>query len=177
MNAPRETPSRDAVAASVSPGWPIFLGIALVAAVLLGLLPGMTSNNPNPHQWWNAPALAPGIALGLMLGASLLGLIRHARDWRRVRPDLRVWSRALLLSLAFIATILAIPYLGYGLSLLLFSLMISRLAGLRGLELVGFALGVSLLLVLLFRIVLGVWFPTAELFEYFDPPAGSLPLS
>lgn len=144
-------------------GRSLFILLAVAAALLLLALEGQTEPGSIPGAWWNEPGNAPAFSLSLTLIFSVLAAITAIAPARR--SGFRGEIFLIVLSAAFLAAVWSISTIGYGLAVLLFSGFCAVLAGYGGKRLVLVSLGISLGMVLLFRVILGLWFPTAELYK------------
>ncbi|MGL4281024.1 MAG: tripartite tricarboxylate transporter TctB family protein [Albidovulum sp.] len=150
---------------------------AAVSAVLLGLLFVATKQGSANAGWWTRPALAPGVALALLLLANFLSLFRAlselraapatAEEWADARAKVMGWLRPFEFLAYFAAYLWAIHGIGYVGATLAFVLWLLFRVGLRtpAWLLVGVALVAAL--VLIFRIGLGVWMPAPPLYDLF----------
>lgn len=157
--------------------WPILVGLAALSLGLLLAIGSQTEPGPVGGGWWNAPALAPAIALLISFAAAALGALTSRDGCWIQRGAGRVWRRAFALSVTFILSLWSISYVGYGLATLLLATGTGFIAGYRNMRLAVISLGISLTMILIFRVILGVWFPQAELFKVFpvlQPLAGIL---
>lgn len=141
----------------------LFAGLALVAGVLLLMIGRQTQPGFGNTGWWNEPRNGPLVALSLLFVFSTLAAI-FAGPARYDRMD-RESVLALVLSAGFLGAVWLIGILGYGLSVLCFTVFAAFLAGFRGRRLAWVSLGLTLAMVLLFREALGLWFPRAWLFQ------------
>jgi hypothetical protein len=150
---------------------------AAVSAVLLVLLFVATKSGSANAGWWTRPALAPGVALGLLLLANGLSLLRAfaelraapatREEWADARAKVLGWLRPIEFLAYFAAYLLAIHTIGYLGATLAFVLWLLVRVGLRS---AGWLLaGVVLvtLLILIFRMGLGVWMPAPPLYDIF----------
>jgi len=150
----------------------LFLAFALV---MLALLTAETKPAPSSKGWWTEPALVPGYALAVMalgavgvLGQRLLRRRRRAapREVPAISfPQLREALTLIEYTVYFAGYVWAVDKIGYALSTLLFAQIACWRSGLRGWRTTVFVLALSVVLVVLFRVILGVWFPTADLYE------------
>lgn len=166
-NEPAATVSDDA--AGAGQGRPILIGLAIISIGLLLSVGGQTQTRPEGSGWWNEPALAPTAALLLTFGSAVLGTIfPRRREWLQpaaIRASTRLWLRAFVLATAFLLALWSIAYVGYGIATFLLAATVSFVAGYRGTRLWIMSVVVTLVMVLCFRVILGVWFPEAEIFK------------
>ncbi len=150
---------------------------AAVSAVLLGLLFVATRQGSANAGWWTRPALAPGVALALLLLANFLSLLRAvsdlrtapatAEEWVDARAKILGWLKPFEFLAYFVVYLWAIHTIGYFGATLAFVLWLMVRVGLRspGWLLAGVAL--VTLLILIFRMGLGVWMPAPPLYDIF----------
>ena len=150
----------------------IFAGISVALLLAIGVA---TRPGSSHADWWTRPALAPGVALGLLAGANLLTLWRRIGDLRaspptplereEARDRFGDWLRPVEYLAYFGLYVWAIQHLGYIPASLIFVLGLLARAGLRspGWMLAGVALVLALMGI--FRIGLGVWMPAPELYD------------
>ncbi len=148
-----------------------------ISVALLSTLFIATRHGPATGGWWTRPALAPGVALVVLVLANLMtiarawGHLRNAPPTRAERDEARArvagWLRPLEYLGYYAAYLLAIQHLGYLPSTLLFVQFLLWRVGLTEwrwiLAGVAFVIG----MVLVFRVGLGVWMPAPEFFELF----------
>ena len=162
--SPQKDNDSPLAAAEVRPGGRVLFALLTVAAGGLLLMQG-TQTQPGFEggDWWNEPVNAPAFSLTLLFVCSLLAAIfASPTDQGALRKDATI---AVILSAAFLGAIWCIPIIGYGLSVLVFATIGGLVAGYRGRVLLLVALGLTALMLLTFRYVLGLWFPRAELFK------------
>lgn len=150
---------------------------AAVSAVLLALIFTATKHGSATAGWWTRPALAPGVALSLLLLANGLSLWRAVSELRAVPPspdewqDARAriigWLRPVEFLVYFAAYLWLIHVIGYLGATLIFVLWLLVRVGFRtpGWLLAGVALVAALILI--FRMGLGVWMPAPPLYDLF----------
>ncbi len=141
----------------------LFAALAIGSAVLLILVGSQTEPGAEDGGWWNEPRNGPIFALSLMFVFSVLAAIFAASAEKPAAKRLTVI--ALLLSAGFLASIWLMGLIGYGLSVLAFCAFCAAIAGFRGRRLAAVAGGLALTMLVLFRFVLGLWFPKAALFK------------
>jgi Tripartite tricarboxylate transporter TctB family len=150
---------------------------AVVSIVLLALLPVQTRSGPQNAGWWTQPWLMPGIALSVLVVANLISLLRDVQSLRR-SPALPVektsavfhiqgWFKPLEFFVYFMGYLGLLGYLGYFLSTALFLQFILYRVGLRTTAWRLRGLCAAILMTAIFRWGLGVWVPTAELYDFF----------
>ena len=150
---------------------------AAVSVALLALIFVATKQGAANAGWWTRPALAPGVALSLLLLANGLSLWRafadlranpaSAEEWADARAKVIGWLRPFEFLAYFAAYLWAIHHLGYLAATLGFVLWLLVRVGLRSARwlLAGVALVTALILI--FRIGLGVWMPAPALYDLF----------
>ncbi|MEZ5801550.1 MAG: hypothetical protein R3D29_15180 [Nitratireductor sp.] len=151
------------VAGGAPRGRLLFAVITVVSGILLLLIRQQTEVGSQSGGWWNEPLNGPAFALSLIFVSSAIAAVVTPKT---VRPgNHRGEAISLLLATAFLAAIWLIHIIGYGLAVLLFVAVCGVVAGFRGKRLVYTAFGMTLLMLLVFRIGLGLWFPTAMIFK------------
>lgn len=148
---------------------------AAISLTLLALLPWATRHGQASGGWWTRPALAPGVALGVLAVANVITLWREIAALRADPPGpgeraaardcFVAWLRPLEFLAYYAVYVWAIQHIGYFPATLLFMLGLLLRVGLRspGWLLAGALGAVALLLV--FRIGLGVWMPAPDLYD------------
>jgi hypothetical protein len=155
--------------------------IALAAGlVLLALVPFATSPAPEGRAWFLSPRKLPLLGLFMMLsGAAFLAhdfLRRRAETtdwhafWQRALTAFDGMREACLYTLVFCLYVVALSYVGFALSTLIFGQVCLWMAGLRGRRWAAWNLGFTVILVVMLRVVMGLWFPQAPILEF--APAG-----
>lgn len=148
---------------------------ALVSAILLAAIGFATGQGSDSAGWWTRPALAPGVALAILLGCNVVTLFRAGAELRAAPPTSEEWgsARAKLIDwirpmeyLAYFAVYLwALHHVGYTLASIVFVQWLLYRVGLRTnrWRLAGLALVIAMVLV--FRIGLGVWMPAPDVYD------------
>ncbi|RID89806.1 tripartite tricarboxylate transporter TctB family protein [Gemmobacter lutimaris] len=148
---------------------------ALVAVGLLALIGKATGRGVASGGWWTRPALAPGFALVLLVGANIFTLGRaivdlrarppSAEEWRDARTRVLGWLRPLELLAYFGLYLWLTIHIGYFLATFAFVMWLMLRTGLNSPRwlLAGAALTVAL--VLIFRVGLGVWMPSPGYYD------------
>lgn len=144
--------------------------VALLALITVATRPGMATAG-----WWTRPALAPGLALTLLVGCNVLTLARAIRELRAEPPNAAEWADARTKVIDWVRPLEYLGYfglylwllhiVGYALASLIFVQWLLYRVGLRtgGWRLAGLLIVVGL--VLIFRIGLGVWMPAPALYD------------
>lgn len=165
-NAPKSDASPDPGADTRPGGRGMFALLALASGGLLLMLGRETHPGVGGHDWWNEPRNGPMVALSLLFVFSALAAVFAAPG--RHDPRDRETIFALALSAGFLGAVWLIGILGYALSVLCFTAFAGLLAGFRGRRLALVSLGLTVAMVLIFREMLGLWFPRAWLFQQAD---------
>lgn len=152
----------------------IFAAISLLLLALIGVA---TRTGQASGGWWTRPAFAPGIALALLVAANLVTLWRDAADlrahpataeeWADARAKVLGWLRPAEFLAYYAAYIWAIQHLGYFPATLVFVLGLLWRVGLRAARWIWAGIGLSLLMIAVFRAGLGVWMPAPGLYDLF----------
>jgi Tripartite tricarboxylate transporter TctB family len=150
---------------------------AAVSVMLSILLPGQTRSGPENAGWWTQPWLMPSIALSVLVIANVISLLRDGVNLRRDLPSpaekaeaLRQvygWFRPLEFFAYFMGYLGLLGYLGYFLSTTLFLQFLLYRVGLRTTAWRLKGLLAAIVMTAIFRWGLGVWVPTAELYDFF----------
>jgi len=147
----------------------IALFFVLFGAGGLVLLPFMTRTSPGDEGWYTQPWLMPTLTLALLTVCAVAHTIRildrRAQSTGTVGGELWMWLRAAEFFLWYVAYILLLGWVGYGLSTLLFIAGLSIRVGLRRPRWLLAALGVTIAMTLLFRLGLKIWVPAADLYD------------
>lgn len=148
---------------------------ALVAVGLLAAVGAATGRGMAAGGWWTRPALAPGFALVLLVGANVLTLARAIADlrttppsqteWREARAKVLDWLRPLEFLAYFGAYLWLTTTIGYFIASLLFVLWLMWRTGLRSSRWLLMGVGLVFALILVFRVGLGVWMPNPAYYE------------
>jgi hypothetical protein len=155
------------------------LVFATVSFALFLLLPWQTRPGPENSGWWTQPSLMPGIALGVLALANLESLrraylqARHssAADRAAARIEIWGWFRPIEFFVYFLIYLFSLKYLGYFLSTALFIQFLLWRSKLRSMKWRLAGLGAALVMTIIFRWGLGIWVPTAELYDVFPDAA------
>jgi hypothetical protein len=149
----------------------------VVTAGLLVLLPFQTRSGPENAGWWTQPWTLPAIVLGVLFLANTVSLLKDIAALRRkavseaevaeARKEIVGWFRPIEYFLYFLCYLYALAYLGYLLSTALFIQWLLFRSGLRTSRWRIAGLLAALALTAVFRWGLGIWVPTAELYDLF----------
>ena len=149
----------------------------IVTAALFFLLPVQTKSGPESAGWWTQPWLMPTILLSILLLANVVSLIKDVASFRKVpsAPAERVeakseivgWFRPLEFFAYFLAYLWSLAHLGYFLSTAAFVQFLLYRVKLRTTRWRLMGLLAALALTAIFRWGLGIWVPTASLYDLF----------
>jgi hypothetical protein len=151
--------------------------IALILAlVLLVLVPFATSPAPDGRAWFLSPRKLPLLGLLTMLSGAVFLTIDFLRR-RAAAPDRqafwqRAWSAfdgmrgACLYTLVFCLYVAALTYIGFALSTLIFGQICLWIARLRERRWAVWNFGFTIIVVVMLRAVMGLWFPQAPILEF-----------
>ena len=152
---------------------------ALVAGACLALMPLATRPAPMNKGWWVEPSTWPIFALSITLIAALFQVAGWLRKGREAGFAAQFWQKsfwafgalgpALGYSAAFIVYLFAVDWLGFAVSSFVFLQVVVWMAGLRSTAWRIKAAAFAVLVVLVFRIGMGLWFPMAPLYTAFFP--------
>lgn len=172
-----EAPTRDTEA---------MLGLAclVIAVVLLVLLPFATRGQPADKAWFLSPRNTPLIGIlmvglpGLVLSLRLLRGWRAALDPRAYIAKAR-WAfgdlaPAIGYTLLFCAYMALVPLAGFAISTLIFGQVCLWFAGLHGAAWAFWNLVFVVVIVLVLRVGLGLWFPYAPIFSLLPASVGNV---
>lgn len=157
------------------------LAITVIFTVVTGCLliglPWQTRGGPDSSGWWTQPWLMPSIALCVLFLANAMSLLKDLLALRREPALLQEkddaiaqmvgWFRPFEFFAYFLLYLGSLKYLGYFLSTALFIQLILFRVGLRTLQWRLRGLLAALALTAIFRWGLGIWVPTAELYDFF----------
>ena len=145
------------------------LAFLCVAVLLAVLLPAATEGQPADKAWFLSPRNAPILALAMMAVPGLVLSLTGLRAWhaaadrhacfRRLSFAFRDLGPALGHVLLFCAYLYALPWVGFAIATLAFGQACLWLAGLRSLRWAGWNLLFALVVVLVLRVGMGLWFP------------------
>jgi hypothetical protein len=151
------------------------LVFAVVSCGLFLLLPWQTKTGPDNSGWWTQPWLMPAMTLGVLALANLESLRRAFLQARAptqtekddARREIKGWFVPLEYFIYFMGYLFSLKYLGYFLSTALFIQLLLWRVGLRDTKWRMAGLGAALVMTMIFRWGLGIWVPTAELYDVF----------
>lgn len=139
--------------------------LALAAALLLLVLPWEASvpkgTDPLAQGWWSHPGVFPAVTLALVLifaGSLHVKLRKQSRQAGGQSLRLQFEFGAY-----FIGFIFLMDLIGFGLSVLVFSTIGLWRSGFSLRQSIVYAVTLTAILVVLFRLVLTVWFPPSAL--------------
>ena len=148
----------------------------IIGLVLLVLVPFATSPAPEGRAWFLSPRKLPLLGLLMMLsGAGFLALdfVRLRAEtmdrqafWRRAMTAFDGMREACLYTLVFCLYVVALSYIGFALSTLIFGQVCLWMAGLRERRWVAWNFGFTIIVVVMLRVVMGLWFPQAPILEF-----------
>jgi hypothetical protein len=149
----------------------------VVTAALFFLLPLQTKSGPESAGWWTQPWLMPTILLSILLLANLVSLLKDLAGFRKMPPSAKEkteakteilgWFRPLEFFAYFLGYLWSLAYLGYFLSTALFIQFLLYRVNLRTTRWRVMGLLAALALTAIFRWGLGIWVPTASLYDLF----------
>jgi hypothetical protein len=149
----------------------------VVTSVLFFLLPVQTKSGPDSAGWWTQPWLMPTILLSVLLLANIVSLVKEIAGFRKVKPtveekteaktEILGWFRPLEFFMYFLGYLWSLAYLGYFLSTALFIQFLLYRVKLRSMQWCLMGLLAALALTAIFRWGLGIWVPTASLYDLF----------
>lgn len=172
-----ETASGTETAEAANPALGLFaIAVLLAAVLLLMLLPFATAGQPAGKSWFLSPRNAPFAALVVMgLGAGLL-VAQFIRSYSRAKDRTSYLSEALLgfegsrEALLYCALfglyVAALGYVGFAISTLVFGQVCLWVSGLRTARWALKNLLFTVVLVLVLRVFMGLWFPQAPVLEF-----------
>lgn len=149
----------------------------LVAVVILVLLPFATHAQPAGKAWFLSPRILPASAALAVLAGGLAISVRFQWLWARaMRKDI-FWRKAfsgfdgmrsaLIYSAAFLAYVFALSFVGFAVSSLAFGQFCLWRAGLRSRSWAIKNLVFCAVVVIVLRVIMGLWFPQAPVMQYF----------
>lgn len=157
------------------------LAIALLLALLL---PFVTHTQPAGKAWFLSPRNIPILAIAMIGLPGLILSLRLLRGWRVTRePPTYIRSAlsafgdlrpALGYTVLFCIYMAAIPVLGFAISTLLFGQACLLASGLTGRRWMAWNLAFTVVIVVLLRGVMGLWFPHAWIFAWLPGGIGNV---
>ncbi|RWK45389.1 MAG: tripartite tricarboxylate transporter TctB family protein [Mesorhizobium sp.] len=163
------------VTASATSGT-ILWGFALVALLLLPIATreGRRDLGMFQEPWfWPMTALGFGLIGGAMFPILLVRLSRDPGFGRRVLAAFEGMGKSLQYGAAFLVYLVAVNYLGFTISSILFMQALYLMSGLRGGRWPWVALAVTFAIVLAFRVGLDIWFPVPVFLQFFPASVGN----
>lgn len=154
---------------------------AAISFALFAALPVATSSGPDNSGWWTQPWTMPLVALTLLCVGNAVTLVLAGRDLMANRPSpeelteaaaaIRGWFRPVEFFAYFLGYIWLLGRAGYFLSTVLFIQLLLFRVGLRQTRWVIGGVVAALALTAVFRWGLGIWVPTADLYDLFPGAA------
>jgi hypothetical protein len=154
----------------------LFWGFAVVA---LAVLPWATVPGKRDLGWVQEPWSWPFITLSLGLIGGFGPLRGYLRDRRTAGFSAKAklafdgMGRALIYALGFMAFIAGVSFLGFTIASAIFMQVLLYISGLRGRRWVVTGLAVVAVIVLAFRVGLGIWFPLPPVMQLFPDWVGN----
>lgn len=146
----------------------------VVGIVLLALLPIATTGAPDGKGWYLSPRNLPVVGLAVMVFAAIALVLDGRRARRQTSPAQTRAQAALAYSgmrsvisyvILFGLYVFAMGWVGFSFSTLLFGQLCLWRAGLTGRGWALWNLGFAVLLTLILRVLMGLWFPLAPLMQ------------
>lgn len=148
----------------------------LIGLAILILLPFATHGQPVGKPWFLSPRILPATAaLAIMAGGIAIALRFHELWSTARRKDMfwqKAWSgfegmrSALIYSAAFLVYVFALGYVGFAVSSLAFGQFCLWRAGLRTKRWALINLAFCVVVVLVLRVLMGLWFPQAPVMQF-----------
>ena len=148
----------------------------LIGMVILALLPFATHGQPVGKPWFLSPRILPATAaLAIVVGGIAIALRFHwlwstarRKDlfWRKARSGFDGMRSALIYSAAFLVYVFALSYVGFALSSLAFGQFCLWRAGLRSKRWALNNLVFCVVVVVVLRVMMGLWFPQAPVMQF-----------
>ncbi|RWK43703.1 tripartite tricarboxylate transporter TctB family protein [Mesorhizobium sp.] len=163
------------VTASATSGT-ILWAFALVALLLLPIATSEGRRDIGMFQepwFWPMTALCFGLIGGALFPILLVRLSRDPGFGLRVCAAFEGMGKSLQYGAAFLIYLVAVGYLGFTFSSILFMQALYLLSGLRGGRWPWVALAVTFAIVLAFRVGLDIWFPVPVFLQFFPPSVGN----
>lgn len=149
----------------------------LVGVAILILLPFATHAQPEGKPWFLSPRILPATsALAIVAGGLAIAMRFHSlwsqalrKDlfWRKALSGFEGMRSALIYSAAFLVYVFALNYVGFALSSLAFGQFCLWRAGLRSRSWAIWNVIFCVVLVVVLRVMMGLWFPQAPVMQYF----------
>ena len=148
----------------------------LIGLVILVLLPFATHGQPVGKPWFLSPRILPATsALAITAGGVAIALRFHwlwstarRKDlfWRKAWSGFEGMRSALIYSAAFMVYVFSLSYVGFALSSLAFGQFCLWRAGLRSRQWAIKNLVFCIVVVVVLRVLMGLWFPQAPVMQY-----------
>lgn len=154
----------------------LFWVFALVALALLPLatVPGKRDLGWAQEPWsWPFVTLSVGLIGGLGLLRAYLAERREPGFAEKARLAFDGMGRAMLYALGFLLYIGGVSLLGFTMASVLFMQALFFVSGLRGARWVLIGLAVVAVIVMAFRVGLGIWFPLPPVMQLFPDWVGN----
>ena len=150
-------------------------GIFVVSVILFAMIGNQTTVGDDGGAgfrggWWAEPAFAPGVALVLTIVASAIAFFLSRKEKIDWGNSLKAYGGIFLIAGCMVATVFLIKILGFALSMLVFVSVVALIGGFRGRMLIVISLVTTIVMVLVFRVGFGIWFPRPALFKWIDLP-------
>lgn len=155
-----------------------------IAVVLALLLPFATHAQPADKAWFLSPRNVPILGIAMIGLPGLVLSLRLLRGWQLSADPQAYLGRALAAfgdllpafgyTVLFCVYMVAIPILGFAISTLLFGQACLWASGLRGRSWIVWNLVFSVVIVVMLRGVMGLWFPHAKIFSWLPGDIGNV---
>ena len=155
----------------------LILIFTAISVALLSALFVATRHGPQTGGWWTRPALAPGVALSVLVLANLVTLGRAWAGLRaapatpaeraQAREKVAGWLQPLEYLAYYAAYLFALQHLGYGPATFLFVMFLLWRTGMTEPRWILAGTGFVLGMMLVFRVGLGVWMPAPAVYDIF----------
>lgn len=160
------------------PGDVVFAALFLAISLFLISQIGEQTQVTKRTKWFAQPALWPTISLYAMGGFAALHYLssvlspRIAGRWSEVA----LWLRGLEYVAYFLIYVLAVPYLGYLPSTVIFAILLTLRAGFRGPRPILCAVGFGIAVTVIFRGFLSVRIPAGAVYDFLPDGLRSIAL-
>jgi hypothetical protein len=151
--------------------------LSLISLLFLCLLPWQAPHPKSADKleqgWWAEPAFASGVTLLIVFASALALFIKLSRSAPASQAGAPSLAIQIEYSLYFIGFLFLMQLVGFGFSVLIFATLGIWRSGFKPSHALLYAIGLTAVLVVLFRLVLTVWFPPSFLSEHLPPAIGS----